>query len=85
MSTSARREESTPLAGRVFFAAEDKIGVVLTDGREASAPLAWFPRLGKATPKQRGNWRLIGGGVGIHWPELDEDVSVASLLRLLAD
>jgi uncharacterized protein DUF2442 len=42
--------------------------------------LAWFPRLLRATPEQRGNWRLIGGGIGIHWPLIDEDISVASLL-----
>jgi hypothetical protein len=84
MSTSARREEPTPLAARVFVV-EDKLGVVLTDGREVSVPLSWFPRLAQATAKQRGNWRLIGGGVGIHWPELDEDVSIASLLGLHAD
>ena len=80
MSTSAKREEPTALADRVFFAAEEKLGVVLTDGREVCAPLSWFPRLAKATPKQRGNWRLVGGGVGIHWPDLDEDLSVAGLL-----
>jgi hypothetical protein len=54
--------------------------VVLADGREISAPLAWFPRLQKATRAQRSKWRLIGGGVGIHWEELDEDVSVQALL-----
>lgn len=54
--------------------------VVLADGRELSAPLAWFPRLASATPDQQANWRLIGGGIGIHWPDLDEDISVESLL-----
>ena len=52
----------------------------LSDGRTISAPLAWFPRLLHATPEQRNNWRLIGKGVGIHWPDLDEDISVRSLL-----
>ena len=52
----------------------------LSDGRTVSAPLAWFPRLLHGTPKQRNNWRLIGKGVGIHWPDLDEDISVRSLL-----
>lgn len=56
--------------------------VVLADGRELSAPLEWFPRLRDATLGQRSNWRLIGGGQGIHWPEIDEDIAVASLLRL---
>lgn len=78
-------EEPTLLASRVFFSADEKVGVVLTDGREVAAPLSWFPRLANATPKERANWRLIGGGVGIHWPELDEDVSVASLLGLPTD
>jgi hypothetical protein len=55
--------------------------VVLADGRELSAPLAWLPRLRDATPAQRARWRLIGHGEGIHWPDIDEDVSIASLLR----
>jgi hypothetical protein len=53
---------------------------VLADGREISVPLAWFPRLRDATVDQRRNWRLIGGGVGVHWPDVDEDISAASLL-----
>ena len=52
----------------------------LSDGRTISAPLAWFPRLLHGTPEQPNNWRLIGKGVGIHWPDLDEDISVRSLL-----
>jgi hypothetical protein len=56
--------------------------VTLSDGRIISAPLAWSPRLLAATPAQRQNWRLIGGGVGIHWPDIDEDISVKGLLRL---
>jgi hypothetical protein len=60
---------------------EVDLHVVLADGREVSAPLAWLPRLREATPEQRANWRLIGRGEGIHWPDIDEDVSVASLLR----
>jgi hypothetical protein len=55
--------------------------VVLADGRELAAPLAWFPRLAEATDEQRRNWRLIGRGHGIHWPDEDEDISVESLLR----
>lgn len=61
---------------------DSSLHVVLADGRELSAPLAWFPRLRDATPKQRSHWRLIGRGEGIHWPEVDEDISVESLLRL---
>jgi hypothetical protein len=60
---------------------DDRLIVTLADGRELSAPLAWFPRLSEATAEQRLKWRLIGRGHGIHWPEVDEDVSVASLLR----
>jgi len=54
--------------------------VVLADGREVVAPLEWFPRLRDASPEQRANWRPIGGGVGIRWPDLDEDLAVAGLL-----
>ncbi len=54
--------------------------VILADGREISAPLDWFPRLRKASRAQRGKWRLIGGGIGIHWEDLDEDISVEGLL-----
>ena len=54
--------------------------LVLADGREVAAPLEWFPRLRDATDAQRRNWRLIGRGEGIHWPDLDEDVSVRQLL-----
>lgn len=60
----------------------DELRVELADGREISVPLAWYPRLHEAMPKERNNWRLIGGGLGIHWENLDEDISVASLLRL---
>ena len=54
--------------------------MTLEDGRELSVPLAWFPRLLHGTPEQRENWEPIGGGQGIHWPELDEDISVAGIL-----
>jgi prevent-host-death family protein len=53
---------------------EDHLVVVLADGRELAAPLAWFPRLVQATTDQRRNWRLIGRGHGIHWPDVDEDI-----------
>ena len=54
--------------------------IVLSDERELSAPLAWFPRLRDATPAQRRNWQRIGRGHGLHWPDVDEDVSVRALL-----
>lgn len=59
---------------------DDAMLVTLTDGRQVSAPLEWFPRLRTAKARQHKNWRLIGGGVGIHWEDLDEDISVPSLL-----
>lgn len=60
----------------------EALQVALADGREISVPLDWYPRLLDATPKDRNNWQLIGGGLGIHWEDLDEDVTVESLLRL---
>lgn len=59
---------------------EDTLSVDLSDGRTISAPLAWFPRLVYAKPEERNNWRLIGNGQGVHWPALDEDISVEGLL-----
>ena len=59
---------------------DDALVVDLADGRTITAPLAWFPRLAHGTAGERANWRLIAGGEGIHWPELDEDISVESLL-----
>jgi len=60
----------------------DMLRVVLADKREISVPLEWYPRLLDATPKERNDWQLLGGGLGIHWESLDEDVTVESLLRL---
>ena len=72
---------SKPVADAVDVSCtEDELIVTLVDGRRVSAPLAWFPRLLHATPEQRANWTLIGGGLGIHWPDVDEDISVRSLL-----
>lgn len=59
---------------------EDTLTVELADGRSISVPLAWYPRLAHATPDERRNWQLIGGGEGVHWPDLDEDISVEGLL-----
>ncbi len=78
MSTLAERAEA--LAVEVLCT-KDMLSVVLSDGRAISVPLAWFPRLLGATPTQRAEWGLIGGGIGIHWESVDEDISVASLLR----
>lgn len=60
---------------------DDLLIVDLLDGRTISVPLAWFPRLLSATPEQRANWRTAGGGFGIHWPDVDEDLSTEGLLR----
>lgn len=59
----------------------DALHVVLADGREISAPLEWFPRLRDANETSRKNWRLIGQGIGIHWPEVDEDIAISTLMR----
>lgn len=76
---SSSRVKLQPLATDVRVR-PDALHVTLADGREISVPLAWFPRLQKATRQQRARWRLIGGGVGIHWEEIDEDISVGALL-----
>ena len=60
---------------------EHALRLLLADGRELAAPLAWFPRLFSASTEQRADWRLIGRGQGIHWPQIDEDIAVATLLR----
>ena len=59
---------------------DESLTVDLVDGRSVSVPLAWYPRLTHAMPTERENWRLIGRGDGIHWPDLDEDISVEGLL-----
>jgi selenophosphate synthetase-related protein len=72
---------SEPIATTVAFTG-DSLVVTLEDGRILSVPLEWFPRLRDASPKARRNWRLIAKGYGIHWPALDEDISVPGLLGL---
>ncbi len=76
---------STVLINKFKFAvglsfSKDKMIVLLEDGRELSVPLEWFPKLRNATVEQLKNWRFIGNGEGIHWEELDEDISVERLL-----
>ena len=78
MTTSAVNLE-VPNAEKVTVT-EDTLSVDLSDGRTLSVPLAWFPRLVHATSEERNNWRLIGKGQGIHWEDLDEDISVEGLL-----
>jgi Protein of unknown function (DUF2442) len=60
---------------------ESTLEVDLLDGRTITVPLAWYPRLFEATPEQRRNWQVSGAGYGIHWPDLDEDLSTEGLLR----
>ena len=77
-STPAKPVVSARATGVRFT--DDLLYVQLEDGREIGVPLAWFPRLSAATPEQRANWQLVGRGVGLHWPDVDEDLSVAGLL-----
>jgi len=78
-SSKVKVRDSRAVRVRVL---RDRLVVVLADGREIRVPLEWFPRLRDADEKQRRNWRLIGGGVAIHWPDIDEDISVELLLRV---
>jgi hypothetical protein len=78
MSISAN-EIVVPSAENVTIT-EDTLSVDLSDGRTLSVPLAWFPRLMHSTPSERNNWRLIGKGHGIHWGDIDEDISVEGIL-----
>jgi hypothetical protein len=79
MSTSAKIEIPIEAIKKVITTTS-KLQVVLTDGREISVPLEWYPRLHKATQAQRQNYRLIGEGTGIHWPEIDEDLDLEGIL-----
>jgi hypothetical protein len=72
--------ETDPLAADVTVS-DAMLRVTLEDGRELSVPVEWYPRLRDATAAQRDNWRLIGRGEGIHWPDVDEDISVLGLLK----
>jgi hypothetical protein len=83
MTTSARSRTSGPkLSGRVVdvHVTDDELLMRLEDGRMLGVPLAWLPRLLSATPEQRNNWKLMGHGLGIHWPDIDEDLVVENLL-----
>jgi hypothetical protein len=72
--------EHWPAFARTVVVTEDTLNVDLSDGRTISVPVDWFPRLAHGTLKERNEWRLIGQGEGIHWPDLDEDISVENLL-----
>jgi hypothetical protein len=76
-SLSLKTQTATALDLRIT---EDSLIVDLSDGRTISVPLMWYPRLIHGSGKERNNWRLIAGGEGVHWPELDEDLSVESIV-----
>ncbi len=78
MSISAERK---PIRATSLLFRADKLVVALDDGREIAVPVNWFRRLASATPEQRANYRFIAGGLGIHFPDIDEDISVEALLR----
>ena len=79
MSSSAQ-PEGADIRVRAVAVSEDELTVALMDGRTITVPLAWYPRLAAATPEKRAHWEMAGAGYGIHWPELDEDLSTEGLL-----
>ncbi|MFO0890592.1 MAG: DUF2442 domain-containing protein [Isosphaeraceae bacterium] len=79
MSSSAT--EIRESLARQATVTDEALTVELSDGRTISVPLAWYPRLWHGSPEERGRWRLVGEGRGLHWPDLDEDISVECLLQ----
>jgi len=73
--------EARPAYASSVTLSDDTLAVELSDGRSISVPIAWYPRLMHGSAGERAHWRFIGQGVGLHWPELDEDVSVKNLLE----
>lgn len=80
MNVLAKQREFIPLATMILFD-EDDFTVALADGRQITVPYEWFPRLANATKREREKFEFIGNGIGIHWPLIDEDISVEGLLR----
>ena len=80
MSTSLSPIDVSQARAQNVSLTEAALGVEMIDGRTITVPLTWYPRLAHGNPAERANWRLIGEGEGLHWPELDEDISVESLL-----
>ncbi len=74
------KTEPREVLAQSVSATEDTLTVELRDGRTVSVPIAWYPRLSHGSDSERSDWRLIGEGLGIHWPQLDEDISVEGLL-----
>jgi hypothetical protein len=83
MEFSRHRQPEMEVIGTIAIAASCTENALSyrTDGQTVSVPPAWFPRLLAATPKQRAKWEFIGGGIGIHWPAIDEDISIESILQ----
>ena len=79
MTTSPSEGRSAPVAATVSVTDDDLV-IALVDGRTVSVPLAWYPRLLRGSREERTDWRLIGRGIGIHWPALDEDIKVEHVL-----
>ena len=77
MTTSTLANSPTAVGVEV---SDEELTVSLADGRVVRVPLSWYPRLSNALPGHRASWELLGGGYGIHWPELDEDISVENVL-----
>jgi hypothetical protein len=77
---SLAQAERADIRVRGVTVSEHELSVALMDGRTITVPLAWYPRLAEATPEQRAHWELAAAGYGIHWPELDEDLSAEGLL-----
>jgi len=78
---SSVQAETADIRVRTVSVTNDELSVGLMDGRSISVPLAWYPRLANATSAQRSQWEIASGGYGIHWPEIDEDLSTEGLLR----
>jgi hypothetical protein len=78
--SSSIQADGADIRVRDVAISEDELKVALMDGRTITVPLAWYPRLAEATPEQRAHWEMPGAGYGIHWPELDEDLSTEGLL-----
>src|SRR5713101_5855898 len=79
MSTSSVATETA--AAKNVRVTDRALVVELRDGRVVSAPLRWYPRLAEGSPRERRRWELLGPGIGIHWPDLDEDISIERLLQ----
>ena len=80
MSTSPSPIDTSQARAQNVSLTEAALVVELIDGRTITVPLTWYPRLAHGTPAERANWRLIGEGEGLHWPDLDEDISIEGLL-----